>query len=79
MKIADLINLIKPFLPLGADAAHKSVERVLTIPKKDFDKLCAGMNVEDAYEAARLQTVFTDAASDFAVFVASRGAIEADQ
>lgn len=78
MKISDLINVIKPFLPLGADAAHKSVERAVTIPKKDFEKLCSGMSAEDAHEAARLQSVFADAASDFTVFVASRGAIEAD-
>lgn len=74
-----IISLIKNFLPMGAEFAHKAVEGWLTIPKVQRDKLYKGMSADDVAEAEQLRKRFTDAGSDYAVFVASRGAIEADE
>lgn len=79
MNLAALIGVIKPFLPLGADAAHQAVERWVTIPKTQRERLYTGMDAEDKAEAERLQRVMADAVSDYTVFVASRGAIPADE
>lgn len=76
--ISQIIALVKPFIGLGGNAAHSFVERAVTPPKKDMEQLCSGMSAEDKAEAIRLRNVFADAASDFSVFVASRGTIDAD-
>ena len=77
--IATILTLIRPFIPLGAEHAHKAVERWATIPKKQREKFYAGMSAEDRAEAEQLQRRMTDAISDYTVFVASRGEIPADE
>ena len=76
--LKNYINAARPMISLFGEKAHGVVERWLTIPAKDFDKLIAGMSAEDATEAKRLHRVSADANSDLVVFLASRGAIEAD-
>ena len=73
-----IIELARPFIPLGAKAAHAGVQRALTIPQRDLDRLTSGMNAEDKAEALRLRNVMADANADFVLFVASRGVIDAD-
>jgi len=76
--IKNLINMARPFILLGEKPAHSGTQRALTLPEKDLDKLCTGMSAEDKAEAKRLRDVYADAGSDFVVFVASRGVIDAD-
>jgi len=60
--------------------AHEFVERGLTLPKKEREKIysAAGLDAADRVEADALYRDFADAASDWVVFVASKGAIDAD-
>lgn len=58
---------------------HASAERLFTfIPQKEREKLYSGMSEDDKVEGERLFRVAVDGLSDWAVFVASRGEIEAD-
>jgi len=68
----------KALLPLGGKYAQDFSQRALTIPKKDIEKLMAGASKEDIAEAIRLRDISADANSDFVVFVASKGAVDAD-
>jgi peptide subunit release factor 1 (eRF1) len=60
--------------------AHAFVERALTIPKSQRDKLysASGLDATDREEADVLYRKVADAASDWVVFVASKGTIDAD-
>jgi hypothetical protein len=62
------------------DKAHAFVERALTIPKSQRDKLysASGLDAADREEADVLYRKVADAASDWVVFVASKGTIDAD-
>lgn len=57
---------------------HAAVERLLTVPKRERMALYAGMSDEDKAEAERLYREAVDKTADWAVYVASRGEIEAD-
>ncbi len=76
--IKSLIDMIRPMVQIFGGNARGVVERWATIPAKDRQKLYVGMSAEDQAEADRLARVMADAISDFTVFVASRGAVEAD-
>lgn len=76
--IENYINAARPMISLFGDKAQSVVERWMTIPSKDIDKLTAGMTLGEQTEAKRLMKVSADANSDLIVFLASRGAIEAD-
>lgn len=80
LDLASLINFIRPVLQLtgGGAAAQKQVERWLTPPKAVRDKLYAGMSADDKEEAEALLQIATDAASDYVVYVGSRGTVDAD-
>ena len=60
--------------------AHAFVERAFTVPKSQRDKLysASGLDATDRVEADALYRKFADAASDWVVFVASKGTIDAD-
>lgn len=60
--------------------AHAFVERAFTIPNKEREKIyaAAGLLADDRVEADVLYRKFADAASDWVVFVASKGTIDAD-
>lgn len=58
--------------------ALSGTERALTIPQKDMNRICQGMNPEDQAEARRLFVKAADAMSDALVFAASRGEIDPD-
>lgn len=73
-----LINLAKAYAPILGSQAHAPVERAFTVPEKEIRKAMGSASKEDQDEAVRLGRVFADAGSDFAVFLASKGAIDAD-
>lgn len=76
--IAAAIGAIRPLIPFIGPGAQGTVERAAQIPRTQVDQMCQGMSAEDKVEAYRLAQVMADAISDFVVFTASRGAIEAD-
>lgn len=76
--LTTLVQFARPFLPLGADAAHSTTQRWATIPAKQREKLLAGMSAEDKATGEELFERFADSASDLTVFLASRGVIEPD-
>jgi hypothetical protein len=78
------LNQIIATLRLAAQAApdkvHAFAERLVTIPQRDRDKLYAavGLPPRDRETADVLYRKVADAQSDWLVFVASNGTIEAD-
>lgn len=78
MNLQTLISIIKPFLPLGSTNAHEAVERWLTPPKSSRESLYKGLTDEEKKHADELLRTATDAVSDYTVYVASRGSIDAD-
>lgn len=65
-------------IPFIGASAHDTSERMVTIPQNDIRNMCKDMSEEDKNEAVRLGHVMADSISDFLVFVASRGKINAD-
>lgn len=73
-----IIRFIAPLLGVAGVNAHSVAERVITVPKRERLKLYQGMSEEDIEEAEALYRKHADATSDWLVYVASRGEIEAD-
>jgi hypothetical protein len=76
--VTSLIALAKAYIPILGASSHAPIERAFTVPEKDIRKLMGNASEEDKVEAVRLGRVFADAGSDFAVFVGSKGQIDAD-
>lgn len=76
--LEQVIAILKVAIPLLGKNVQDATERAFTLPEKDVNELCKGMSEEDKAEAIRLARVAADGVSDFVVFVASRGQIEAD-
>lgn len=76
--IEQVVAILKIAIPLFGKNAQDATERAFTLPEKDVNELCKGMTEEDKAEALRLARVAADSVSDFVVFVASRGEIDAD-
>lgn len=76
--IQSIITMARPFMGLAAPQAHAAIDRVLTIPSKDRQKLYVGMSDEDKTHAEVLYREHVDKTTDWVVFVASRGEIEED-
>lgn len=73
-----IIATVRALIAGRAQDIHAAAERALTVPKRQREVLYAGMSNEDREEAERLYRVSVDATADYAVFVASRGEVEAD-
>lgn len=76
--LTEIINIIKPFAAAFGEKAHDAAERAVTVPQKERQELYVGMSAEDIAKAEDYYRTHTDALSDYVVFVASRGAIDAD-
>jgi len=76
--LQSIINIAKPFMGMAGTQAHAAIDRVITVPKADRLKLCAGMTDEEIAHAEGLYSKHVDATSDYIAYVASRGAIEED-
>jgi len=76
--VEQLLSIAKLALPLVGPQALDQAERWLTIPEEKVRELCKGMSEEDTTHAVELSREMADKASDFIVFVASRGGIQED-
>ncbi len=76
--IQALMTLAKAYVPILGSQAHGPVERAFTLPEAEVRKMMGSASEEDKQQAVRLAREFADKASDFAVFVASKGRIDPD-
>ncbi len=76
--LATIIGIAKMMLPTWGNAPQAAIERMVTIPKAQREKLYVGMDAGDKVQAENLARIMFDAVADWVGFVASRGAVEPD-
>lgn len=76
--IKAILGLATVYVPILGSKAHGPVERAFTLPEAKVRQMMGNASEEDKKEAVRLARDLADKASDFAVFVASKGKIDPD-
>lgn len=73
-----IIQALIGLIPMVGPQVHRTAERALTIPEDEVRRMMGGASDERKDRAVELGRRMADAAADFAVYVASKGDIEAD-
>jgi len=76
--LAPILAFVRAIMPTLGNAPQAAIERAVTIPKRDREKLYSGMDEADKKTAENLARIMFDAIADWVGFVASRGVVEAD-
>lgn len=78
--VGSMVNAVVPILEMvgATDKARDTLERMMTPNEHARQIMFAGMSDEDKATAKELGEKLADAFSDFAIFVASKGAVDPD-